>query len=130
MKCSARRKCQHCKEFYLPDRRNLHHQRLLRRTCLSQTEQSGKSAPLGAKTRTTKTTSAARKIASVSKSGEYAIPGTGRKKNPPPQEPLQDLCRTQVAQDEEVKRIEISDSLQDVLVMQPAVMVGFISMMT
>ena len=27
MKCSARRKCQHCKEFYLPDRRNLHHQR-------------------------------------------------------------------------------------------------------
>ena len=27
MKCSAQRKCQHCKEFYLPDRRNLHHQR-------------------------------------------------------------------------------------------------------
>jgi len=27
MKCSARRKCQHCSEFYLPDRRNLHHQR-------------------------------------------------------------------------------------------------------
>jgi hypothetical protein len=22
MKCSAQRKCQHCKEFYLPDRRN------------------------------------------------------------------------------------------------------------
>jgi hypothetical protein len=35
-----------------------------------------------------------------------------------------------VAQDEEVKRIEISDALQDVLVMQPAVMVGLISMMT
>ena len=33
-------------------------------------------------------------------------------------------------QDEEVKRIEISDALQDVLVMQPAVMVGLISMMT
>jgi hypothetical protein len=44
--------------------------------------------------------------------------------------PLQDLCTTQVAQDEEVKRIEISDALQDVLVMQPAVMVGLISMMT
>src|SRR5271165_5645719 len=27
MKCSAQRKCQYCKEFYLPDRRNLHHQR-------------------------------------------------------------------------------------------------------
>jgi hypothetical protein len=45
-------------------------------------------------------------------------------------EPLQDLCTTQVAQDEEVKTIEISDSLQDVLVMQPAVMVGLISMMS
>src|SRR5262249_26604983 len=57
-------------------------------------------------------------------------PGYWRKKNPPPQEPLQDLCTTQVAQDEEVKSIEISDALQDVLVMQPAVMVGLISMMT
>jgi hypothetical protein len=38
--------------------------------------------------------------------------GYWRKKSPPPQEPLQDLCRTQVAQDEEVKTIEISDALQ------------------
>jgi hypothetical protein len=57
-------------------------------------------------------------------------PGYWRKKNPAPQEPLQDLCTTQVTQDEEVKGIEISDALQDVLVMQPAVMVGLISMMT
>ena len=35
-----------------------------------------------------------------------------------------------MAQDEQVKTIEISDALQDVLVMQPAVMVGLISMMT
>jgi hypothetical protein len=27
MKCSAQRKCKHCSEFYLPDRRNVHHQR-------------------------------------------------------------------------------------------------------
>jgi hypothetical protein len=57
-------------------------------------------------------------------------PGYWRKKKSGLQEPLQDLCRTQVAQNEEVKRIEISDALQDVLVMQPAVMVGLISMMT
>src|ERR1700675_344323 len=57
-------------------------------------------------------------------------PGSWRKKSPASQEPLQDLCMAQVAQDEEVKRIEISDALQDVLVMQPAVMVGLISMMT
>jgi hypothetical protein len=35
-----------------------------------------------------------------------------------------------VAQNEEVKRIEVSDALQEVLLMQPAVMVGLISMMT
>jgi hypothetical protein len=40
------------------------------------------------------------------------------------------LCTTQVAQDEEVKRIEISDASQDVLLMQPAVMVGLIFIMT
>ena len=34
----------------------------------------------GCKNRTTKTTSAGRKIASVSKSGENAIPGTGAKR--------------------------------------------------
>ena len=38
----------------------------------------------GCKNRRTKTTSAARKIASVSKSGENAIPGTGAKRAPPP----------------------------------------------
>jgi hypothetical protein len=56
-------------------------------------------------------------------------PGYWRKKNPPHQEPLQDLCRTQVAQMRKLKH-EISDALQDVLVMQPAVMVELISMMT
>ena len=66
----------------------------------------------------------------MSKSGEKAIPGTGAKKSPPPQEPLQDLRGAQVAQDEEVKTIEISDASQDALVTQPAVMVGLISMMT
>jgi hypothetical protein len=57
-------------------------------------------------------------------------PGTGAKRTLHPKNRLQDLCRTQVAQNEEVKRIEITDALQDVLVMQPAVMVGLISMMT
>src|SRR6202035_2646847 len=57
-------------------------------------------------------------------------PGYWRKKSPPPQEPLQDLYTTQVAQDEQVKTTEISHALQDVWVMQPAVMVGLISMMT
>ena len=128
MKCSAQRKCQHCKEFYLPDRRDLHHQRYCAEpACRRQSK--AESQRRWAQNRTTKTTSADRKIASVSKSGETQSRVLA-KKNPTPREPLQDLCTTQVAQDEEVKGIEISDALQDVLVMQPAVMVGLISMMT
>ena len=82
MKCSARRKCQHCKEFYLPDRR-------IDAICVISA--SAQKLPVanrakrevsaaGHKNRTTKTTSAGRKIASVSKSGENAIPGTGAKR--------------------------------------------------
>jgi len=48
---------------------------LLLRSCLSQTEQSGKSAPLGAKTGQPKLLQRGRKIASVSKSGRKRNPG-------------------------------------------------------
>ena len=89
-----------------------------------------KVSAVGCKNRRTKTTSAAHKIASVSKSGENAIPGTGAKRTLHPKNRYKISARLKWLQDEEVKRIEISDALQDVLVMQPAVMVGLISMMT
>src|SRR5271166_3355466 len=250
MKCSAQRKCQHCKEFYLPDRRNLHHQRYCaepacRRQSKAESQRrwvqksenqnyfsgsqnggfciSPRKGPIqdhaakaangsdpdfsqfpnnflqidrpgaGARRRSRsalqclqdhrrKSSSSGRcwipakdvravrtDALTAAVPGESAAhqvvevirestenpglnlfagicknpqnsqrvkewrkrnPGYWRKKSPPPQEPLQDLCSTQVAQDEEVKRIEISDALQDVSVMQPAVMVGLISMMT
>jgi hypothetical protein len=57
-------------------------------------------------------------------------PGYWRKKKSAPEEPLQDLYTTQAAQNEEVTKTEASDALQEVLMMQPAVMVGLISMMT
>src|SRR5271166_5880255 len=121
MKCSARRKCQHCKEFYLPDRRNLHHQRYCSEAaCRKQS----------------KAESQRRWAQKPDNQNYFSGPQNSqrvkdwRKQSPLLREPLQDLCATQVAQDEEVKRIEISDALQDVLVMQPAVMVGLISMMT
>src|SRR5580693_8256680 len=80
MKCSAQRKCQHCKEFYLPDRRNLHHQRYCSEAAPVADRAKWKVSAVGCKNRRTKTTSAGRKIASVSKSGENAIPGTGAKR--------------------------------------------------
>src|SRR5271157_1016312 len=80
MKCSAQRKCQHCKEFYLPDRRNLHHSATAQNLPVADRAKRKVSAA-GYKNRTTKTTSAGRKIASASKSGANAIPGTGAKRS-------------------------------------------------
>jgi hypothetical protein len=129
MKCSARRKCQHCKEFYLPDRRNLHHQRYCSEAACRKQSKAESQRRWLQKADNQNYFSGPQNSQRV-KEWRKRHPGYWRKKSPPLQEPLQDLCRTQVAQDEEVKTIEISDALQDVLVMQPAVMVGLISMMT
>ena len=129
MKCSAQRKCQHCKEFYLPDRRNLHHQRYCAEPACRRQSKAESQRRWVQKPDNQNYFSGPQNSQRV-KEWRKRNPGYWRKKKPPPQEPLQDLCTTQVAQDEEVKRIEISDALQDVLVMQPAVMVGLISMMT
>ena len=129
MKCSGRRKCQHCKEFYLPDRRNLHRQRYCSEAACRRQSKSESQRRWVQKPENQNYFSGPQNSQRV-KEWRMRNPGYWRKKSPAPQEPLQDLFRTQVAQDEEVKRVEISDALQDVLVMQPAVMVGLISMMT
>jgi hypothetical protein len=123
MKCSARRKCQHCKEFYLPDRRNLHHRRYCAEPACRRQSKAESQRRWVQKPENQNYFSGSQNSQRV-KEWRKRNPGYWRKKSPPPQEPLQDLCKTQAAEDEEVKRIEISDTLQDVLVMQPAVMVG------
>jgi hypothetical protein len=129
MKCSGRRKCQHCKEFYLPDRRNLDHQRYCSNAACRKQSKAESQRRWAQKPDNQNYFSGPQNSLRV-KEWRKGNPGYWRKKSSPLQEPLQDLCRAQVAQDEEVKTIEISDALQDVLVMQPAVMVGLISMMT
>jgi hypothetical protein len=124
MKCSAGRKCQHCKEFYLPDRRNLHHQRYCSNSACRKQSKAESQRRWAQKPDNQNYFSGPQNSQRV-KEWRKRHPGYWRKKSPPPQEPLQDLCRTQAAQDEEVKRVEISGALQDVLVM-----VGLISMMT
>ena len=114
MKCSARRKCQHCKEFYLPDRRNLDRQRycsdaVCRRQSKSESQRRWVQKP------DNQNYFSGPQNSQRVKEWRKRNPGYWRKKSPPPQEPLQDLCKTQVAQDEEVKRIKISETLQDIL---------------
>ena len=56
--------------------------------------------------------------------------GYWRKKKSSAQAPLQEVCQEQLAANEELKSEKKSDALQEVFLMQPAVVVGLISMMT
>ena len=129
MKCSAQRKCQHCSEFYLPDRRNLHHQRYCAKSACRKQSKAESQRRWLEKPDNQNYFSGSQNSQRV-KEWRKSHPGYWRKKKSASEEALQDLCRTQPAQNEGVIKTELSDALQEVLLMQPAVMVGLISMMT
>jgi hypothetical protein len=128
MKGPAPRKCLCCKEFYRPDHRNLRHQ------CYC-------SKPAYRKER--KAQSQRQWLQRPENQSYFRGPqnsrrvevwrkrnlGYWRKKKTPVQVPLQEVCQEQVAPNEGVSSEKASDALQEVLLMQPAVVVGLISMM-
>src|SRR6201984_2197363 len=107
MKYSGRRTCQHCKEFYLPDRRNLHHQRYCSEAACRKQSKAESQRRWAQKPDNQNYFSGPQNSHRV-KEWRKRNPGYWRKKSPLPREPLQDLCRTQVTQDEELKTIETS----------------------
>jgi hypothetical protein len=129
MKGLARRKCLCCKEFYRPDHRNLRHQRYCSKPAC------GKES---------KAQSQRRWLQRPENENYFRGPdnsrrvkdwrkrnlGYWRKKKSSAQAPLQEVCQEQLAANEEFKSEEKSDALQEVFLMQPAVVVGLISMMT
>src|ERR1700746_4106667 len=125
MKCSARRKCQHCKEFYLPDRRNLHHQRYCSEpACRKQSKAESQRRWLQKPDNQNyfRGPENNRRVQEWRKRN----PGYWHKKNSTSEEPLQEVCRGQVAQNEEVTKQRAVDALQDLLLPQPVVLVGLI----
>ena len=129
MKCAAQRKCHHCSEFYLPDRRNLQHQRYCSEpACRKQSKAESQRRWL--QKPDNQTYFCGSQNCQRVKEWRKRHPGYWRKKKSAPQGPLQDLCTTQVAQNEGITKVEASGALQEVLLMQPAVMVGLISTMT
>jgi hypothetical protein len=129
MKCSAQRKCHHCSEFYLPDRRNLHHQRYCSEpACRKQSKAESQRRWL--QKPDNQTYFCGSQNSQRVKEWRKRHPGYWRKKKSAPQAPLQDLCTTQVAQNEGITKAEAPGALQEVWLMQPAVMVGLISTMT
>jgi hypothetical protein len=84
----------------------------------------------GSKNRRTKITSAVRKNSQRVKEWRKRNAGYRRKKKSSGQAVLQEVLRLQVAHNEDVNPEKTVDVLQDLLLMQPTVVVGLISMMT
>jgi hypothetical protein len=129
MKGLARRKCLCCKEFYRPDQRNLRHQRYCskpacRKESKAQSQFRWQQRPENQNYFRGPENS--RRV----KEWRKRNPGYWRKSETAVQVPLQEVCQEQVAPNEGVSSEKAPDALQEVLLMQPAVVVGLISMMT
>jgi hypothetical protein len=129
MKGLARRKCLCCKEFYRPDHRNLRHQRYCskpacRKESKAQSQRQWLQRP--------ENQNYFRGLENSRRVKEWRErnPGYWRKKKPPVQVPLQEVCQEQVAPNKGVSSEKAPEALQEVFLMQPAVVVGLISMMT
>jgi hypothetical protein len=129
MKGPARRNCLCCKEFYRPDQRNLRHQRYCSKAaCRKESKAQSQFRWLQRPENQNyfRGPENSRRV----KEWRKRNPGYWRKKKTLVQVPLQEVCHEQVAPNEEVSSEKTSDALQEVFLMQPAVVVGLISMMT
>jgi hypothetical protein len=129
MKGPARRKCLCCKDFYRPDQRNLRHQRYCSKAaCRKESKAQSQFRWLQRPENQNyfRGPENSRRV----KEWRKRNPGYWRKKKTLVQVPLQEVCHEQVAPNEEVISEKTSDALQEVFLMQPAVVVGLISMMT
>jgi hypothetical protein len=129
MKGSAKRKCLCCVDFFAPDHRNVRHQRYCskpacRKESKAQSQRHWLQSPenqnyfRGPENR--------QRV----KDWRKRNPGYWCKKNSSSQVPLQEVFQAQVAHNKELSLKEAPDALQDLFSMQPAVVVGLISMMT
>jgi hypothetical protein len=129
MKGSARRKCLCCKEYYRPDQRNLRHQRYCSKPeCrkASKAQSQLRWLQRAENQNYFRGPENSRRV----KEWRKRNPGYWRKSETPVQLPLQEVCQEQVALYEGVNSEKTLDALQEVSLMQPAVVVGLISMMT
>jgi hypothetical protein len=129
MKGRARRKCLCCQEFYRSDHRNLRHQRYCSKAACRK-ESKAQSQHRWQQRPENQNYFRGRENSQRVKDWRKRHPGYWRKKKASVQVPLQEDCQGQVPPREEVTSEKRSCALQEVLLMQPAVVVGLISMMT
>ena len=129
MRGPAKRKCLCCQEFYRPDHRDLRHQRhcskaACRKASKAQSQRRWQQRPEN------QNYFRGPENGQRVKDWRKRNPGYWRKKKALVQVPLQEDCQEQVPPSEELTPEKTSDALQEVFLMQPAVVVGLISMMT
>lgn len=129
MKGPAKRKCLCCQEFYRPDHRNLRHQRYCSKAACRKESEAQSQRRWQQRPENQDYFRGPENCERV-KSWRKRHPGYWRKKNSSLQVPLQVVYQEQVTPNEEVIAQKTSDALQEVFLMQPAVVVGLISMMT
>ena len=129
MKGSAKRKCLCCQEFYDPDPRNLRHQRYCSKPACRKESKAQSQRQWQEKPENQNYFRSPENSQRV-KEWRKRNPGYRRKKKSPVQAVLQEVFQSQLAHNEEVIPKKTPGVLQDLFSMQPAVVVGLISMMT
>jgi hypothetical protein len=129
MKSPTNRKCHHCKVLYVPDRRNLHYQRYCAQAACRRHSKAESQRRWQQKPQNQDYFRGSQNSERV-REWRRRHPGYWRNKKSAPREALQDVCTSQVPRRQPFAEAEVSSTLQDVLVMQPAVLVGLISTMT
>ena len=129
MKGSAKRKCLCCGEFYPPDHRNVRHQRYCSKPACRK-ESKAQSQRRWLQSPESQNYFRGPENCQRVKDWRKRNPGYWRKKKSLTQGPLQEVFQTQPSQNEALTFKRVPDALQDLFSMQPAVVVGLISMMT
>jgi hypothetical protein len=129
MKRPAKRKCRHCKQFFRPDHRNRHHQRYCSKAACRRQSKAEAQRRWLQKPENQAHFQGPENTQRV-KAWRKAHPGYWRKAKLDAKRPLQDLCHRQSPAHEQFTTQIVPAALQDLFLMQPAVVLGLISMMT
>lgn len=129
MKAKTTFKCLHCRETHRFDARNRGRQRYCGKEECRRVSKAASQARWNARSENEDYFRGAGNVERV-RAWRAAHPGYWRKKRAVAGEPLQETCRAQGAAGEEVATPGVSDALQDACLLQPALLVGLISVLT
>lgn len=122
-------KCLHCREKHLSDVRNRGRQRYCAKTDCRRASKAASQARWNARLENRNYFRGSENVERV-RAWRAANPGYWRKKSAKGKEPLQETCHKQTVDEEDVVSPRLLDALQETYLLQPALLVGLISVIT